>query len=288
MRPTIASPCSACKQRREVPRRSALRYRACMKLVLLQPALAYDAQADNLGIIARLLEPVAPALAPTDIVLLPEHVELQTSRAVYERGVSALAKQLGCHVVGGSHHEERAGGRVNAGVVSDGSGQIIASYEKLRPYADERSRVAQGSRLGEVSIGGRQLLVLICADFWFSDLFSRTSLLPDVVLVPAYSVSRKPTPDYSRALWRHLAVARAYEFGVYVGVSDWAHTPKPHGLSPSAVGGFADPTRTDPAAMFAPITDGYRVCELDFEALQAFREDRHARGFFWRAPSNGN
>jgi predicted amidohydrolase len=252
-----------------------------MKLVLLQPTLSFDATADNFGVIGRMLDHLAP-LAPSDIVLLPEHWDLRTSRAAYEHDVSALARRLGCHVVGGSHHEDRDGGRVNVGAVADGGGQLIASYEKLRPYADERSRVVAGGRLGELTIAGRRLLVLICADFWFADVFYRAHALPDLVLVPAHSVTRKPTPDYSRALWRHLAVARAYENGVYVGVSDWSHVPTPGRLAASGVGGFADATGVDPATFFRPIEAGVQVIELDFAALDRFRTDRQVRGFFWK------
>ena len=256
--------------------------------MLVQPHLAYDLQTDNLALVARSLEPLAGTLDASDIVLLPEHVDLRPERAAYERAVCGLAQDLRCHVVGGSHHEERSSGRINTGVVSDPTGRILASYEKLRPYADERSRVGQGEHVGEVAIAGRQLLILICADFWFSDVFYRASALPDLVLVPAHSVSRKPKPDYSRALWRHLAVARAYEFGVYVGVSDWAYAPNPNGLPASGVAGFADPTVVDPASMFQPIEGAYRVYELDFGALHAFRRDRQIRGFFWRAPAAGH
>ena len=258
-----------------------------MKLVLAQPRLSYDVQADNAGLIRRLLEPLVPTLERDDLVLLPEHYDLRPTRADYEEGVRSLAKTLGCHVIGGSHHEQRDGRRLNAGVVSDPSGQLLASYEKLRPYAAERSRVEPGSALGELKIAGKRVLVLVCADFWFSDLFHRTTELPDLVLVPAHSVTRKPTPEYSRALWRHLAVARAYEFGVYVGVSDWAAAqgPLPVGMLPaSGVGGFADPTKVDPATLFLPISGAVQSYELDFPALDAFRNDRYARGFFWRPP----
>ena len=275
----------ACRKPSCVVCGSALRYRGAMKLVLIQPQLAYDVRADNLAAVARMLDPLAGRLVPGDLVLLPEHVDLRASRMLYEQAVCALAKRLGCHVVGGSHHEERGAQRVNAGVVSDPGGQVIASYEKLRPYADERSRVVQGQHLGEVAIGGKQLLIVICADFWFSDVFARASALPDLVLVPAHSVSRKPKPDYSRALWRHLAVARAYEFGVFVGVSDWAYAPNPNGLPASGVGGFADPSVVDPDALFVPIDADYRVYDLDFERLQTFRRDRVVRGFFWRSLS---
>jgi omega-amidase len=257
-----------------------------MKLVLVQPRLAYDAEADNVGVIRRILAPLAASLAHDDVVLLPEHYELRPSRPDYENDVRSLARTLGCHVIGGSHHEQRNGVRVNTGVACNPAGDILARYEKLRPYAGERTLVEPGSSLGELEIAGKRLLVLVCADFWFSDLFHRTAALPDLVLVPAHSVTRKPAPDYSRALWRHLAVARAYEFGVYVGISDWASEegPLPFGLPASGVGGFADPTQIDPDALYAPIRGDVQVYELNFDALEAFRQDRYARGFFWRAP----
>ncbi len=257
-----------------------------MKLVLVQPRLSYDVEADNAGVIRRILEPLSNALTGDDVVLLPEHYELRPSRSEYESEVRSLARALGCHIVGGSHHERRTDVRVNAGIVASPSGDLLARYEKLRPYAGERSLVEPGQSLGELEIAGKRVLILVCADFWFSDLFHRTTALPELVLVPAHSVTRKPAPDYSRALWRHLAVARAYEFGVYVGISDWAaeEGPLPFGLPASGVGGFADPTQIDPDALYVPIHGELQVYELDFTALEAFRRDRYARGFFWRAP----
>lgn len=255
-----------------------------MKLVLVQPRLRFEPDAENLAVVRGALQPLVGTLGPEDIVLLPEHFELRSDRAEYEADVRALAATLGCHVVGGSHHEQRGQERLNTGVVAAASGAIVAHYEKLRPYADERNRVQNGQLLGELSVAGRRLLILVCADFWFSDLFHRTTQLPDLVLVPAHSVTRKPSPDYSRELWRHLAVSRAYEFGVYVGISDWAHVPAPPlGLPASGVGGLADPTTIDPNEFFRPIDGDVRVYELDFDALDRFRRDRYARGFFWRA-----
>jgi predicted amidohydrolase len=255
-----------------------------VKLVLVQPELSYDASADNLGIVRRDLEPHAGELGAADIVLLPEHFDLRPDRAAYEAGIATLARDLGCHVVGGSHHEDREGGRVNSGVVAAPDGSLVGRYEKLRPYADERSRVRGGAGFGELTIGGCHVLVLICADFWFSDVFYGARALPDLVLVPALSVTRKPTPDYSRALWRHLAVARAYEFGAYVGVSDWAHAPGTGFLSASGVAGLADPTQVEPTALYRPVAGASRAFSLDFEALARFRGDRMSRGFFWKRP----
>jgi predicted amidohydrolase len=243
--------------------------------------LSYAPGADNLGIVTRLAERFAADLGTDDIVLLPEHFDLRPSRDEYEGGVSELAQKLGCHVVGGSHHEDRGGARVNSGVVANPRGELTARYEKVRPYATERERVQDGTAFGELSIAGRSVMVLICADFWFSDLFARASVLPDIVLVPALSVTRKKTPDYSRALWRHLAISRAYEFGTYVGISDWAHVQTPeHLFFASGVGGLADPTVIDPDALFVPIDGDARLYELDFTALSAFRQDRRERGFF--------
>jgi hypothetical protein len=108
--------------------------------------------------------------------------------------------------------------------------------------------------------------------------------LPDLVLVPALSVTRKPTPDYARALWRHLSISRAYEFGTYVGVADWAQGSDTRSLHVAGAGGFADPTTSDPQRFFAPAAQGgVLVVELDLERLASFRRDRAQRGFFWRS-----
>jgi len=253
------------------------------KLVLVKPELSYEPSMVNLTTLTQLLEAEALQLAPTDIVLLPEHTVVESSRDLYLRGIAELARRFGCHVVGGSHHQQRGNTKVNAGAVCDARGQVIAEYEKLRPYAAERARVEGGDVLGELSIGEFRILVLICADFWFSDVFVRAKVLPDLVLVPAHSVSRKPDPSYSRSLWRHLSVARAYEFGVYVGVSDWAHSRVPGMLAPSGVSGFADPTRVLDSELFTPLAErAAQTFELDRDKLVAFRADRLDRGFFWK------
>jgi predicted amidohydrolase len=251
-----------------------------VRLVLVQPALRFDG--DNLDRLRRAIDDVGAQLTTEDIVLLPEHWDLDDDAEGHLGRVTALARSLGCHVIGGSHHGRRGNGHVNTGHVVAPDGTVMATYDKLRPYASERLRVEPGEHFGEVVIGGRRVLVLICADFWFSDLFDRAETLPDLVCVPALSVTRKPHPDYSRSLWRHLAIARAYELGIYVGVSDWgAHSELPV-LRTSGVAGFADPTGVDPDAFFTAVGGDARIYDVDFDALMAFRQDRRARGFFWR------
>ena len=248
-----------------------------MKLILVQPALHLAPDADNLGIIRAQLDAAHLDFDPNDIVLLPESFERRASPDRYRRELCALARGLGCHLVGGSHHERVEGGIVNSGLAFDPSGNVIGRYEKLRPYATERLVVRPGVQLGEFVVAGRHVLVLVCADFFFADLFQRLTGVPDLILVPACSVTRKATPEYARTLWRCVAVARAYEFAAYAGISDWAYASE---LPASGVGGFADPATTAPERLFVPIGDaGVAVFPIDFSALEDFRADRRARGF---------
>lgn len=254
-----------------------------MRVILVQPQLRHDPLADNLGRVRDALATARIEPSPADVLLLPERVLLTTSPDEYALAIRSLAQDLGCTVVGGSHHEERGTTLVNTGMAVAADGTLLGRYEKTRPYATEREAVAPGALPGEIEIAGRRVLVLICADFWFSDLFYRATHAPDLVLVPALSVSRKPSPDYSRALWRHLAVARAYEFGAYVAISDWGHPSELPLLSTSGVGGLADPTTAHAPDLFRPIAPAEaRAFDLDFSALDRFREDRRARGFFWK------
>jgi predicted amidohydrolase len=258
--------------------------RLAMRIVLVQPLLRHAADADNVAAVLEALESSAVTCQPDDVLLLPERFHLSNSRDRYLADVQRIARAVGCSVVGGSHHEQRGSGQVNAGVVVDATGSVIGAYEKVRPYHAERMVVSAGSPMGEITIGGHAALVLVCADFWYSDLIFRAQSLPDLVLVPALSVSRKPAPDFSRQLWRHLAVARAYELGAYVGVSDWAHDSELPLLRASGVGGFADPTAVEPEQLFRPLPSrGAAAFSLDFVALSAFRRDRAERGFFWKA-----
>ncbi len=256
-----------------------------MRLVVIQPQLASGPDADNLSAVRRLLAERAPKLDEGDVLLLPEHVSPTDSKDEYVQQMADLARDHGCHVVGGSHHQKRGEGAVNAGIVAGPTGDVLGHYQKLRPYAQERTAVRPGAVLGEVEIVGRPVLVLICADFWFADLFASARRLPDLVLVPALSVTRKPSPDYSRALWRHMAVSRAYEYGTYVGISDWGHPSRLPTQFTCGVGGLADPTTTDPADFFRPLgADDLAIHTLDFDALARFRRDRVERGFFWKKP----
>lgn len=257
-----------------------------MRLILVQPTLGVAA--DNGARIVRAVDALlasadAPlGLASTDLLVLPEHWCLEPSADRYEREVRALASRYGCHVVGGSQHVVREGRRTNRGVVVAPDGSVRCDYEKLRPYGRELDVIDPGSRYGAFDLDGHSVLVLLCADFWFFDLVQRAPRVPELLLVPALSVSRKPTPDYSRALWRHMAISRAYELACFVGVSDWAHESTLPALKSSGVAGFADPSVIAPDAMFRSVPGSAALFELDFTALHALRADRRAQGFLWQ------
>jgi predicted amidohydrolase len=250
-----------------------------VKLLLVNPDLTVSDTRSNVRALVELLADFRGELAEHDLWLLPEHFHFGPAEA-YLDDLHELSRDAGCHVVGGSRHEPTRSGAVNTGVVMAPDGSIVHRYDKLRPYAEERQWVEPGTRTGGFVHQGRRVGVLICADFWFTDPFLEQDAPPDLLLVPALSVTRKPAPDYSRALWRHTAVTRAYEYAVYVGISDWSGNSRLPSLRTSGVSGFADPTVVEPELLFRPVSRAALV-ELDFEALDAFRADRRARGFLW-------
>ncbi len=251
-----------------------------MKLVLVQPRPSPRTLADPFGAVQAQIDRSRPSLGRSDVVLLPEGVHLDGAPGRYEDRLARLAQALGCHVVGGSRLERVCDGAVNSGLVCGPAGETIARYEKRNPYAGERSRVRPGSGPCVVRIADRVVLVTVCADFWFFHLVRSGRRSPDLILVAACSVSRKPTPSYARALWRHLAVSRAYEIGAYVGISDWHPGRGRSEFSASGVAGLADPTAHDPRCLFRPLGEAGIACfQIDFGALDAFRKDRATRGF---------
>lgn len=257
-----------------------------MNLVLLQPSLRVSRDTDNLDRVRALLDRAAPILGSDDLVLLPEHILFTPEVESYESLICDLAREYGCAIVGGSHHERRKEGMVNAGAVALPGEGIVFRYTKQRPYAHERRLVQPGRFHGIWEFHGIRILVLICADFFFGDWFHQGDPPPDLVLVPAFSVSRKPDPAFSRAVWMHTAVARAYEHGAYVGISDWDHDSQVPMYSTSGTAGFADPTQELASRLFHTVpAGGVWVAHPEPSRLAAFREDRRERGF-WAHDTN--
>jgi predicted amidohydrolase len=58
-------------------------------------------------------------------------------------------------------------------LVADPQGGIVTAYDKLRPYGIEAQLgVGPGTAVGQFEVLGCRVLVLVCADFWYSDVLS--------------------------------------------------------------------------------------------------------------------
>jgi predicted amidohydrolase len=252
-----------------------------MRLILSQLDLDPEAGLVNLRRVEEQVRGAIPRIAPEDVLVLPELVAGDCSQLDYDSAVGRLATQVGCLVVGGSHYASNGSGRINRGSVATPDGRILCRYEKVNPYGVEHERaVAAGSSPGWFEYAGRQVVVLLCADLWFSRVFHSLPVEADVVLVSSFSVSQKPEPRHPRALWQHMAVSRAYEFGAFVGISDWAHPVEYAGTPSSGVAGLATPNPRLHESFFRPVGDvSFEVFELDFGRLDELRADRRRRGF---------
>jgi omega-amidase len=253
-----------------------------MKVFLTQPSAHSDDLRQNFQRIRHLADNSSSGFSSEDVLVLPELVGGESERREYETAISGLARHLGCYVVGGSHHEQRHRGRVNAGSVAAPSGAVISRYEKLRPYGIEsKLGVVPGKLTGQFDVGDCRVLVLICADFWYSEVFlSRLKPRADLVLVPTFSVSSRTSPLAARSLWRSMAVSRAYEFGTYVGISDWAYPSEYHALRSSSVAGLADPRPLHHDGFFSKIgRNSIQSFAIDIPRLRDLRRHRSDHAF---------
>ena len=253
-----------------------------MKLFLTQPGSYSHNVRNNFARVKRLLVPLRSNLKSNDVLLLPELIGGESNRDEYNGLATNLARDFECYVVAGSHHEHRDRAHFNCGAVANPNGKIICRYEKLRPYGIESQLgIIPGSLTGQFEVDGCRLLILICADFWYSEVFlSRLEPRPDVILVPTFSISSRATPRAAKSLWKSMAISRAYEFGVYVGISDWAYPSDYYGLKSSSVAGLADPRPHSHNGFFLSL--GQRRIEhypINVERVRELRQYRLTHAF---------
>jgi predicted amidohydrolase len=250
------------------------------RVVLVQPAVWTVDGIANFDAIGAIAERSRLSFTDRDILLIPELAGAELDEVKYVDRVQDLASSLGAWVVGGSHHRRQRTGVVNAGVVCDPSGSVALTYEKRNPYGAETTLgIARGESVGVLEIGGRKVLVLICADLWDSRSFDEIDR-PDLVLVPSFSISQWPASRSARTLWRHMAVSRAYEFATFVGISDWGAASEYEGHRSSAVAGWASPCAIPPEPFFRPLSrKRLSVHSLRFDDLDKLTADRRRRGF---------
>jgi predicted amidohydrolase len=253
-----------------------------VKVFLTQLRARSEAARENFRAVAKLIGRSRHRFSPDDILVLPELIGGDSGRKDYEQSTIDLAQRIGCHVVGGTYHQTNRGTTINSGIVADSRGTIVAAYDKLRPYGIEGVLgVVPGKAVGQFEIKGCRVLILVCADFWYSKVFIRQIRpRPDLILVPTFSISRRSSPRMARSLWRSMAIARAYEFSVYVGISDWAYPCEYHGSKSCSVAGLANPRPADDKGFFDRIGDRSLVkYELDLPRLRELRRHRNEHAF---------
>lgn len=255
-----------------------------VSLVLVQPVEWHDNGVMNLRKAIDALRDLGP-LDATHVVVLPELIGATLPTTTYVTELRRLVSATGAWVIGGSHYATD-GPRTNGGLVLDPNGNLVDGYEKRNPYGVEQDHgILPGDRHASFDIGGRTVTVMICADAWFAELLLDPPSKADLIVVPSFSITRRP-PAFSQALWRHLAVARAYEFSAYVAVSDYQVGATYHGAPSAGVSGIADPWPTDPDRYFSAAAQStVSVHELDFTRLDRLRHDRLARGFARQLPA---
>ncbi|WP_172124599.1 MULTISPECIES: carbon-nitrogen hydrolase family protein [unclassified Devosia] len=255
---------------------------APLKVVLTQPKVRM-LDGDDIGRIARSIKRRAFKGDQDDVILLPELVGEGYSPADYHTAVAELAREFGCHVVGGSQFDNLSALPVNQGIVVDPGGAVIARYQKANPYGRERNISQAGERAGaSFNIGGVQCFVLVCADFFHVETYRHLETPPEIIFVPALSVSRKSTPHMARARWRHAMIARAFEQAAYIAVSDWAYPVRGGGGEhpSSGVAGLAHPAPQTTADLLSLLgRSQVRVFDIDLEAGRLLRADQRSRGF---------
>ncbi|MBN1773323.1 MAG: carbon-nitrogen hydrolase family protein [Deltaproteobacteria bacterium] len=244
--------------------------------------------------IARLQEAAATAGEAADsadrrIALLPERWWRDDDEPAYRAAVQELAGRWSCWVVGGSMHAERHDGTTrNLGLLAAPDGSEHGTYEKRHPFAAEAlAGVTAGTGPAGFDLDGVRITVAICADLFDPALFRGAG--PDdpaAILVCAASTSRKPDPAFARALWTHVATARAWERNAHVAIADWAHAPHLPGVRTCGVSGHADPTRETPP-FFAPTPAPAAWLHLPLGPLARLRRDRLSRNFLWPADPAG-
>lgn len=250
------------------------------RVVLVQPPTWTEDGIANFGAILGIADRSRQSFGPHDIFVLPELAGAELDEAKYVDCVRRIARSLGVWVVGGSHHRREASRVVNCGVACAPDGAIAATYEKLNPYGVEAHLgINKGSSIGALEIGGRRVVVMLCADLWHSQSFASVGR-PDVLLVPSFSITQWPSPQPARTLWRHMAVSRAYEFATFVGISDWSAASEYEGQRASGAGGWATPCPETGSAFFQPMSRRRLSAHIiDFDRLGRFREDRRRRAF---------
>lgn len=217
-------------------------------------------------------------LGERHIVVLPELVGSAIDDRAYLAALRAITATTGAWLVGGTHHRPETS--TNTGYALAPDGTVAHRYDKLNPYGTENDHgIRPGGAITTGRLAGLNVTVLVCADAWYPEHLVTQRDVPELLVVPSFSTTRRP-PAFARALWRHLAITRAYEFTTYVALADWRPGTTHHGIPCAGTSGIADPAPHHPGHYFTPAPDRTSfIHHLDLTKLHALRQDRGSRGF---------
>jgi predicted amidohydrolase len=221
----------------------------------------------------------AAAAAGADVVMLPElwpvgafgfddfAAYAQSLDGPLATELSALARELGIVLHGGSIPERDGDRFYNTAVIFDRDGTRLGSYRKLHLFgygSREAEVLSKGHEVVTVSIGGCRAGLAICYDLRFPELFRR---LVDAGAELVLLVSGWPFPRLQA--WNTLGRARAIENQVaYVGCNSAGQQEgRPY------VGGSVAYDAWGNCLGELDDHPGVLTCEIDIGAVRAARAD---------------
>ena len=244
-----------------------------MKISCIQMDMRLGAVDENFARAEALVRETAAREHP-DVVVLPETWNTgffpadldacadrdgQRTKAVF----SALARELGLHIVAGSVASRRADGFYNTAYVFDRSGRLAAEYDKTHGCtpSGERGAFRGGSRLCRFTLEGKRCGLIICYDIRFPELTRAMALEGlDLLFVPAQWPAKRTMHLET------LARARAIENQMFLALCNSA-------ASDTLCGGHS--AIIDPWGEYlARAGEGETVitADADFTVIQSIRE----------------
>jgi omega-amidase len=251
-----------------------LDYAGVMKILALQFDIAWEQKSSNFETVRRLLTRAAPA--KDSVVVLPEmfatgfNTNAERVAEAYggetEQFLARLALEFGVCLLAGVATLGRDGRARNKAQVFSSSGELLAFYTKMRPFAPggESQHYVAGDRPVVFRWGDCAVAPFICYDLRFPELFRQAaaSNRPEVFIVIANF------PEKRISHWVKLLQARAIENQAYVvGANRIGHDPSYRYSGRSLI---IDPQ----GEILADAGDAetWIEAELDLEALREYRK----------------
>ena len=192
-----------------------------MKISVLQMPVAIGAREENAATLRRMMAS-AMTDAP-DVIVLPElwdigffprplEAHADEGGAWTQSTLSALAKQYGVHIVGGSVAVKEGDHIANRCYIFGRDGALVARYDKTHLFspAKEERFFRKGDCRTAFTLDGVSCAVAVCYDLRFPELFRRYAL-DDAALI--FLPAAWPTARIEH--WRVLSEARAVENQVF-------------------------------------------------------------------------